>query len=148
MRARPCPGRAMPTAPVHLRDADLVVHAFGYWPSFHDSGLREVRRTDDGALTLTLHAFEMTSEVDARGYFVLTKHHRIRLRFEDVTDGRLAARDDTVSRLSISDERDADGRFLVEVESAVGSAAEGYGGTFRARAGAVVQVTATPAGDP
>lgn len=134
----------MSTAPRHLRDAELVRRAFGYWPSFHDAGLREVRRTHDGALTLTLLAFEMTSEVDANGYFVLTKHHRIRLRFEDVAEDRLAARDDTVMRLSIGDERDAEGRFLVEVESAIGSDEEGYGGSFRARAGAVVEVSASP----
>lgn len=136
----------MSTAPKHLRDADLVLRAFGNWPSFHDAGLREVRRTDDGGLTLTLHAFEMTSEVDAKGYFVLTRHHRIRLRFEDVADDRLATRDDTVTRLTIGDERDGEGRFLVEVESAIGSTEEGYGGTFRARSGVVVEVTATSGG--
>lgn len=43
-------------------------------PSFHDATLRELELRQGAPSRLVAHAFQMTSEVDARGYFVLTKH--------------------------------------------------------------------------
>lgn len=43
-------------------------------PSFQDATLRELELRQGAASRLVAHAFQMTSEVDARGYFVLTKH--------------------------------------------------------------------------
>ncbi|PIT00955.1 hypothetical protein TSA1_09400 [Bradyrhizobium nitroreducens] len=43
-------------------------------PSFHDATLRELELRQGAPGRLVAQAFEMTSEVDARGYFVLTKH--------------------------------------------------------------------------
>jgi len=131
----------VPTTPVHIEDAARVVRAFGRWPSFHDAELREVRREGDGVLVLTLRAFMMTSELDARGYFVQMNPHDVRLRFEDVAEERLSMAPDTLMQLRIDDERDLHGRFLVHVDSAVGTDEEGFGGTFRARSGRVVDVS-------
>jgi hypothetical protein len=73
-------------APTFLRDYEALFDHFGYWPSFHDAkvisyaGPTAERQTVD----LTLHTWEMTSEVDAKGYYVLRKHALVALRFAGV----------------------------------------------------------------
>jgi hypothetical protein len=73
---------------------------FGYWPTFHDAEVHELlldrgNVDPDGSsyvfpiLTVKIHVFEMTNEVDSAGYFVLTKHTLVTLRFHDVEDCRL-----------------------------------------------------------
>lgn len=76
----------MPEAPKHLRGVDLVLNAFGYWPSFHDARIEGVQLDKSGgeAVVFKLRAFELTSETDAGEYFRLTKHHDVRFRFDDV----------------------------------------------------------------
>jgi hypothetical protein len=129
-----------------------VLRAFGYWPSFHDAGLREIRHDESGkgAVTFTLAAFEMTRDVEERvwngvvgQYFVLTKHHDVCFRFDDVAEVVLAKHGDNLYVLEIGDERDEDGRFLVVLDSAIGRTDEGYGASFRARSGVVLDVVAT-----
>jgi hypothetical protein len=134
----------MVETPKHVRGVDLVLNAFGYWPSFHDARIEGVRLdTGPGGVTFKLRAFEMTSETDARGYFRLTKHHDVRFRFEDLADVSISERDDTLFRLDIANELGSDGRFLVVLDSATGSESEGYGGSFRARSGVVLDVIPT-----
>lgn len=96
-----------------------------------------------GTVMFKLRAFEMTSETDARGYFRLTKHHDVRFRFDDVADVSTPERDDTLLRREITNELGSDGRVLVVLESAIGSENEGYGGSFRARSGVVLDVIPT-----
>lgn len=43
-------------------------------PSFHDATLRELELRQGAPSRLVAHAFQMTSKVNAQGYFVLTKH--------------------------------------------------------------------------
>ena len=96
----------MVETPKHVRGVDLVLNAFGYWPSFHDARIEGVRLDMSGAgiVMFKLRAFEMTSETDARGYFRLTKHHDVRFRFDDVADISISERDDTLFRLEIANE--------------------------------------------
>jgi hypothetical protein len=70
---------------------ELVTDWFGYWPSFHDAEVlsiyldRRPRETGPGpSLTIRLHAFEATSEVDDRGYYQLRKRVIITLGFDGV----------------------------------------------------------------
>lgn len=77
-----------------MEETDLVTNSravteiFGYWPSFHDAEVLTMhldRAGDDGpSLEVRIHVFEMTSEVDARGYYVLRKHTLVTLRFADI----------------------------------------------------------------
>ena len=64
-----------------VEGAEQVERVFGYWPSFHDAEVLDITlsRESCGAVRgptvhFSVHAFEMTDEVDARGYFVLRKH--------------------------------------------------------------------------
>lgn len=92
--------------PKYVQGAGLVLDAYGYWPSFHDARLVgvQVDGTGAGAVMLTIHAFEMTSETDERGYFRLVKHHAIRFRFDDVVDVTISRGDDSLMRLEIASE--------------------------------------------
>lgn len=68
-----------------IRNRALLVDAMGCWPSFHDSNVLSARRDGDSC-EVTFHVFHMTNEVDARGYFVLTHHHRVRMTMSGVSE--------------------------------------------------------------
>ena len=140
----------MRRAPGHIDGAEHVLNAFGYWPSCHDAKLRDVHHdAGEGAVTFTVEAFEMTDEVEERivngtlrPEFRLTKPYDVRFRFVGVSDVVLPTRGDTLDMLDLGEDRDAGGRFLVILESCIGLPQEGFGGSFRARSGAVLGVVA------
>lgn len=79
--------------------SSMLTDIFGYWPSFHDAEVHELLldrgNVDAGSssyafpvLTVKIHVFEMTDEVTSEGFFVLTKHTLVTLRFHDVEAGR------------------------------------------------------------
>ncbi|HSS96439.1 MAG TPA: Imm50 family immunity protein [Terriglobales bacterium] len=47
---------------------------FGYWPTFHDAVILKFQINQESKSFLVIHAWEMTKEVDAHGYYKLTKH--------------------------------------------------------------------------
>ncbi len=74
----------MNTVP-EIPGADNVVAWFGGWPSFHDAEVLEFLFVRKGISYLRLHAWVMTDQVDARGYYVLDKHAVVTFFFESVT---------------------------------------------------------------
>ena len=73
-----------------IQNAHLLTDIFGYWPTFHDAEVHSVLLEHDqehgSVLEAKIHVFEMTSEVDDRGYYVLDKHTLVLLRFLGLTD--------------------------------------------------------------
>src|SRR5690349_8078454 len=76
-----------------IAGAHKLVEVFGYWPSFHDSEVLWVRLdrkpTGDGygpTLEVLVHTFEMTSEVNSGGHYVLRNHVLVHLQFLDVVE--------------------------------------------------------------
>jgi immunity protein 50 of polymorphic toxin system len=71
-----------------VENAEALVDIFGRWPSFHDAEVLSIhldRSGEDGpSLEARVHVFLMTNEVDARGYYVLTKHTLVTLRFANI----------------------------------------------------------------
>lgn len=57
---------------------------FGRVPRFHDAKLLEITFSN-GAGLLRIHVWNMTNELDARGYFVLDKHAVVTLTLEGVS---------------------------------------------------------------
>ncbi|HEY2170574.1 MAG TPA: Imm50 family immunity protein [Candidatus Angelobacter sp.] len=63
-----------------IHESHLLTDIFGRWPSFHDAEVvsMELCRNLTGiprpTLKARIHAFEMTSEVNNRGYYVLRNH--------------------------------------------------------------------------
>ena len=75
--------------------SEKLLRIFGYWPSFHDAEVIDLHlwRGDvdpDRAryvfpvLTLKFHLWELTSEVDSKGYLILGHHTLTTLRFHHV----------------------------------------------------------------
>jgi hypothetical protein len=74
---------------------EQLLAVFGYWPSFHDAEVHWVRldRASPGdgmpSVEAVVHAFEMTSEIDANGYYVLRHHVLVHFRFHEIVDLRI-----------------------------------------------------------
>src|SRR2546427_9984170 len=72
-----------------IRGEEKLKAIFGAWPSFHDAEVWSLayERVPDGfSVAAVIHAFQMTSEVDARGYYVLKNHAKVRIRFDRCSD--------------------------------------------------------------
>jgi hypothetical protein len=64
---------------------DALVEWFGRVPRFHDAELLEINVSGKGAGLLRIQAWNMTDEVDTKGYFVLDKHATVTLALEGVS---------------------------------------------------------------
>lgn len=79
----------------HIEGNEKLTVIFGFWPSFHDAEVVDLHLWRGDAitershprfpvLTTKIHLWELTKEVDARGYYVLRNHTLATLRFHDV----------------------------------------------------------------
>lgn len=79
----------------HIKNSYKITDIFGYWPSFHDAEIYDLRMTVAGgepwvtgsespAMEMLVHVFEMTNDVTSEGDFRLGKHTLARLRFGNV----------------------------------------------------------------
>jgi hypothetical protein len=59
---------------------------FGYWPSFHDAEVLDLKLCRSGPSTIRVHSFETTDLVNSQGFFVCTKHVVVSFVFEHVTN--------------------------------------------------------------
>jgi hypothetical protein len=73
---------------MQIQNEQLLTDRFGYWPSFHDAEILRARFDREGPdapwMECDIHVFEMTSDVDSSGHYVLTKHTLVTLRFCDI----------------------------------------------------------------
>jgi hypothetical protein len=65
---------------------DNVVNWFGYWPTFHDAVVVDSHLNCSGPCSVTLHTWNMTNDVDARGYYILDKHAIVTFEFGNVKE--------------------------------------------------------------
>jgi hypothetical protein len=88
-----------------IEQSDLLVSAMGRWPSFHDAKVLGIERAKDSCLA-TIHVFEMTDEVDSKGYFILKRHHIVTLRMSGVGGNSLPEnyQGDVLSSLRFSEQ--------------------------------------------
>ncbi len=108
------PGSEPPT----ISGSDAVVNWFGYWPEFHDSEIIELRLGAESVLRL--HAFEMTDQTDAAGYYKLRKHCILSFWFADEVEFSLAS-DSGAAGIVLGLEFQKTGdRLKMEIQSACG----------------------------
>ena len=73
-----------------IQNGDLLTDIFGRWPSFHDAEVLCITLDRGEAqsfvpyLQATIHVFEMTSQIDERGRYVLKNHVAATLRFNEI----------------------------------------------------------------
>lgn len=119
--------------------SEKVTTIFGYWPSFHDAEVIELHfwrgnvQPEKGpynfpVLTLTIHVWELTKEVDPQGYLVLRHHTLTSLRFCDVFDFQMEGfnHQNAMMGLAIRHEERTEGAspyLAVEVDPAFGMGA-------------------------
>jgi len=130
--------KARVEVPTYIRNHEALLNVFGYWPSFHDAnvlayvGPTATRQTVD----LGLHTSEMTSEVDAKGYFVLREHVLVTFRFSNVHDSALERFDSGNILFATNISHDSDAPSLrVELDSVMD-----LSGSFAARSAEVLSV--------
>ena len=74
----------------NIQNGHLLTDIFGRWPSFHDAEVLRITLDRGGAqsfvpyLQATIHVFEMTSQIDERGRYVLKNHVAAALRFNEI----------------------------------------------------------------
>lgn len=83
-----------------IRNSEALERVFGYWPSFHDAEVLQLR-LDRGAvldpkqhqrtptLEADVHVFETTDQVTAEGFYELRKHTLVTLAFRGIDEARL-----------------------------------------------------------
>jgi len=125
-------------APTFLRNYEALFDHFGYWPSFHDANVMSYTGPsgEHPTVDLVLHTWEMTSEVDAKGYCVLRKHVLVTFRFASVRDACLERFDsgNILFGMNITRAGNADS-FHVELDSVMDMS-----GDFSATSGEIVSV--------
>ncbi|HEY7405663.1 MAG TPA: Imm50 family immunity protein [Candidatus Angelobacter sp.] len=78
-----------------IKKSQLLTDIFGYWPSFHDAEVNsiELQRAQDGSdhptLRARIYVFEMTREVDDRGFYVLKNHTLVTFLFRGVDESQI-----------------------------------------------------------
>lgn len=130
--------------PSFIVNHEAVVSAFGCWPSFHDALLLSFAIHNE-CVELRLQGWILTNDVDESGFFVLTHHHEVTLRFEGVTDAQLEGLHlceaefgrNILSHLDFKRIEPASGVFEVHLESVVDPRFDAH---FRAAGGRVVSV--------
>jgi hypothetical protein len=122
-----------------ISGSEKLTNVFGYWPSFHDAEVLELHldrgtiQTDKGiykfpVLTLTIHVWELTKEVNSEGYLVCRHHTVVTLNFCDVSDFQMEGfnHQNAMLELSIISRQRSEGPspyFVVELVPAFGMGA-------------------------
>jgi hypothetical protein len=76
---------SVPSEVSEIQGANELHEWFGYWPGFHDAEIVSLHLNRKGTSSLSVHTWEMTKEVDAKGYYVLTKHVVVEFILESVS---------------------------------------------------------------
>jgi hypothetical protein len=116
--------------------SEKLTSIFGRWPSFHDAEVHEIHfergHIDAGAqvyefprLTVRLHHWLMTNEIDQKGYYVSTKHTLTTVKFFDVDNFKMEGfnHQNTILGLRIEQKTREEGPtsyFAVDFEPAFG----------------------------
>ena len=75
-----------PTELESVNGAQDLFDWFGYWPSFHDAEVVCLNLNRGAACSLVLKTWEMTKEIDVRGYYVQAKHVIVEFVMKEVVD--------------------------------------------------------------
>lgn len=93
---------------------------FGRIPRFHDAKLLEISFCGNGAGLLRIDAWNMTDQVDAKGYFLLDKHAIVTLVLEGVSAISCADFDMVPGIIFDLEITKMDGNFRIEWDASYG----------------------------
>lgn len=93
----------------------------GRVPSFHDAEVLELAlNREEARCSVKIHAFRMTSDVDAKGFFVLDKHVVASFRLEGVANLELNDFNEQNAIYGLALSRTADQGFRLELDPCYG----------------------------
>ena len=126
-----------------ITDSSKVIEAFGYFPTFHDGEVIEIRLDRNTtpkkdyptvSVIFVLHGWEMTSTITSSGHYEPTKHHLITFQFDhvDAVDLRFFNHQNVISELTIESIDPVTDHALLEVDF---GSCHGLEGGFRAISG-------------
>jgi immunity protein 50 of polymorphic toxin system len=104
-----------------IQNRELLERIFGKWPSFHDAEIHSVLLTRDCELPpqidVAIHLWQMTNEIDSKGYSVSKNHTLTTMRFIQASDICLEEfnQQNVISDLEISENKDEKGELLFSV---------------------------------
>jgi hypothetical protein len=104
-----------------IQNRELLERIFSKWPSFHDAEIHSVLLTRDCELPpqidVAIHLWQMTNEIDSKGYYVLKHHTLTTLRFSQASEIHLEAfnQQNVLWELEISENKDEKGESLFSV---------------------------------
>jgi hypothetical protein len=79
-----------------IENSVLLTDIFGRWPSFHDAEVisielfRNPKGTGEPSLRAKIHTFEMTPEIDNRGFYILKNHVLATILFRGIDENHVA----------------------------------------------------------
>ena len=105
-----------------IENAGALTAVFGEWPSFHDAEIVRMhleRGPDQPYLEAAIHVFRMTKEIDDHGFYVLTNHTLVTIRFIGIVLYELKwfNHQNAIDGLEIWPAEDGEGKFSVEFPS-------------------------------
>ena len=81
---------------LNIEGSEGILDLYGEWPLFHDSEILSVnldRGKTEGnygpTVTIKIHGFQMTNEIDEQGQYKTVKHAQIVFQFYDVVEFEL-----------------------------------------------------------
>jgi hypothetical protein len=91
-----------------LPGAQAFIEWFGSWPSFHDAEILSISLNRTGTSCIRLHTWDLTGEVDAKGYYVLRNHAVVSFLLDDGGDLELAgfSHQNVISGLAVKRSQD------------------------------------------
>jgi hypothetical protein len=75
----------LPAAVETITGAHELFDWFGYWPDFHDAEIIDFRLEAGAPSSIVIHTWEMTNQVDAKGFYELRKHVVVELILEAIS---------------------------------------------------------------
>jgi Immunity protein 50 len=86
---------------------------FGRRPSFHDAEILSLSLDRTGTSCIRLYTWDLTSEIDAKGYYVLRNHVVVSFLLDDISDLELVGFNHQNVIFSLTVERSQDGFKLL-----------------------------------
>ena len=109
-----------------------LIKWFGFTPHFHDASVLFAKFVDGGRGELRIHAWRMTDQTDAHGYFILDRHAVVTFSFEGVRDINLRDVNEFGGIYDLSLSAIDDG-FRIEWDNTCGRDGPGIEGSVAAR---------------
>ena len=107
--------------------AKELLEWFGHWTSFHDAEVLSMEFNRTGSSKIRVHTFQITDQVDSRGYSILEKHCIVTFWLDEIVALELAHfnHQNAILGLDLSNE---DGHFVITFDPA-----HGVEGTIKAQ---------------